>query len=140
MLVLIAAASFGIGLTPSAHRVAVLRAGVAVVTAVVARIANEPVSRLVSRQRPFEQFAFGPLVWHDTGGGFPSNHATGAFALAVSMCFVPGYGECLIVLAILLTLSRMYSGLHYLSDVIAGALHGTFWAFVFGLVATAWLR
>lgn len=115
---------------PVVREVARLGAISAVVAAIAARVVNEPISRYFARPRPFEQESFQALVWHEPGQGFPSNHATGAFALAVGMGLVPGYREILYVLAVLLGLSRVYGGLHYLTDVIAGVLHGTLVALV----------
>lgn len=106
----------------------------AVAAAVAVRVANEIAARLVHRPRPFEQMAFVPLLAHGRGDSFPSNHAAGAFALAVAFWPVPGYRVLLVCLAILLCVSRVYHGLHYPSDVIAGAWHGA----VMGLAAL-WL-
>lgn len=139
MLLTIATAASGIGLPESLDHAAAIAAGTAILTAVLARLANEPISRWIQRERPFEQFPFQPLLSHAKGGGFPSNHTTGAFALAVCMAFIPVYGPCLIVLAVLLMMARVYSGLHYVSDVVAGALHGTFWAMLMTLLVRHFL-
>ncbi|MBI5374104.1 MAG: phosphatase PAP2 family protein [Candidatus Schekmanbacteria bacterium] len=57
---------------------------------------------------------------------FPSGHATAAFAMGIffSMKF-PRYKAFFISLAVLVAISRMYLGVHYPSDVIAGALTGS---------------
>ncbi|GMA49492.1 hypothetical protein GCM10025857_08490 [Alicyclobacillus contaminans] len=98
---------------------------IAVLAAVLARGLNEPLSRVVARPRPFEILGFRPLVDHDGGEAFPSNHATGAFALALSMSGVPGLSGIFVTLAIVLCLSRVYAGVHTVTDVCAGALHGS---------------
>lgn len=97
----------------------------AIVAAIVGRLVNEPLSRWVRRPRPFESLQVLPLISHKGGDAFPSNHTTGAFALAFGCSHIPGYFEVLLALAILLSTARVYTGLHHLSDVIAGALHGS---------------
>lgn len=126
MIALILLATTGYGLSVGEQQHVLAYSVTAITAAVVARILNEPISRSVKRPRPFEQIRFTPLVEHDRGNGFPSNHATGAFALAVSMYHVPGYSFLLFVLAVLLCVSRVYTLLHYVTDVVAGALHGAF--------------
>jgi undecaprenyl-diphosphatase len=124
MLALIALAGTGVGL-PAGTRVAASQHGLcAVVAAVCVRVLNEPVSRWFSRPRPFEVLGVVPLVGHERGASFPSNHAAGAFALAAAMSGVPAYGALLWGLALAVSVARVYGGLHHLSDVVAGALHG----------------
>lgn len=134
MLVLIMLAAAGVLLPPTAHQTALTGAICAVTSAILARIVNEPISRWVAKPRPFERETFQALVWHEKGKAFPSNHATGAFALAVGMGQVPGYRDILYVLAILLCLSRIYGGLHYVTDVLGGVLHGSLIALLVRLV------
>ncbi len=100
-------------------------AAISIVSAVLARILNEPVSRSIARPRPFQESLVPPLLGHDEGDSFPSNHATGAFALAFGFLPLPGYFTVLLVLALLLAASRIYTGLHYLTDVLAGIVTGT---------------
>ncbi|WDL98026.1 phosphatase PAP2 family protein [Alicyclobacillus sp. ALC3] len=129
-LILLAVSGVALPATNEATQTALLGGVSAIVAAVLARLINEPVSRFFARPRPFEQETFEALVWHEPGHGFPSNHATGAFALAVGMGLVPGYREVLYVLAVLVCLARIYGGLHYLTDVVAGALHGALVALI----------
>ncbi|QSO49121.1 phosphatase PAP2 family protein [Alicyclobacillus mengziensis] len=100
-----------------------------VVSAMFARLLNEPITRVSNRPRPFEQSLVPPLLRHDEGGSFPSNHATGAFALAFGFLQhtpypLTWYFFILVILAVLLALARVYTGLHYLTDVLAGSVNG----------------
>ncbi|GMA62285.1 phosphatase PAP2 family protein [Alicyclobacillus fastidiosus] len=96
-----------------------------IVAALVIRTLHEPVSRLTSRPRPFDTEPFEPLLAHDRGESFPSNHAAGAMALACGAIHLPGYNCILLTLAVGLCFSRIYCGLHHLSDVVVGAVGGT---------------
>lgn len=78
------------------------------------------------RERPFVSHssivcATAPLDRYS----FPSGHTLHAvsFSIIVSHYF-PVYGECLLVLAVLIALSRVTLGLHYPTDVAAGAILG----------------
>lgn len=57
---------------------------------------------------------------------FPSGHATNSFACGwvLFRCMKKRYGVPALVLAILITLSRIYVGVHYPTDIIAGAAIG----------------
>jgi undecaprenyl-diphosphatase len=79
-----------------------------------------------------------PFVSHDTivcaiapldRYSFPSGHTlhSVSFTLIVSHYF-PVYTECLVILTVLIALSRITLGLHYPTDVAAGALLGGFLA------------
>jgi undecaprenyl-diphosphatase len=127
MLIVIVISSTGFGLTEAQKGAAnaTLHGGVSIASALLARILNEPISKAVSRPRPFEIHGWIPLLGHERGEAFPSNHATGAFALAMGFYGVPGYFAILMTLAILLSVSRLYCGVHHLTDILAGALHGS---------------
>ena len=57
---------------------------------------------------------------------FPSDHATGAFAIAVSLLLrMRKVGLAALVLAVVIAFSRVAVGVHYPSDVLGGALIGT---------------
>lgn len=56
---------------------------------------------------------------------FPSDHATAAFAIAFAVFFLTRrVGTGFLVGATLVALSRVFIGLHYPSDVVAGVLIG----------------
>jgi len=95
----------------------------AVTTVATAYVANAAVKVAVRRRRP-ELAGLPPLTGTPTGLSFPSAHATSSFAAArVYSGLVPAsplYG-----LAAALALSRLYLGVHYPSDSVAGAALGT---------------
>lgn len=93
---------------------------------------------LTLRPRPFVELAdvrFVLPVAHLRDFGFPSNHATNAFALAVLARAAFGGGPAtagLLAGAALMALSRVYIGAHYPLDVAAGAALGA------AIAAAAW--
>jgi undecaprenyl-diphosphatase len=67
-----------------------------------------------------------PLIQVPSSAAMPSGHAAGAFAAAVAVGLVhPRLRWPLVVLAALIALSRVWLGVHYLSDVLVGAALGT---------------
>jgi undecaprenyl-diphosphatase len=86
-----------------------------------------------ARPRPYEAHPgdahlFVPAS-HDPS--FPSDHATAAFAIAVAIFLRHRKaGIVALVMAALLSLSRVVVGVHYPSDVLAGAAVGTLAALV----------
>jgi membrane-associated phospholipid phosphatase len=81
------------------------------------------VGRIRRRQRPFVAGAErAPLVRHGPGRSFPSRHAACAATMAtVALPASPTIGRVMASVAIALSASRVYAGLHYPSDVLAGA-------------------
>ena len=100
------------------------RISVAVQVAVAVALAELCVVVLhatVPRHRPFEH----QLGRHEHGHSFPSGHATTAFAGATMLAvLLPRYRVPVLVLASLVALSRLYNGVHYPTDVVAGAAAG----------------
>ena len=83
---------------------------------------------LINRPRPYEKFDFEPVISKDTKGiSFPSRHVFSAFVIAMTYLLwspVPVIGIFLLFFGILLAGIRVLSGVHYVSDVIAGAVCG----------------
>jgi undecaprenyl-diphosphatase len=85
------------------------------------------VARLVDRPRPFVSDPSGIHLFarHVADAGFPSDHATAAFAIAVAVALRDRrWGAVALVAATALAAGRVGIGVHYPSDVLAGAALG----------------
>jgi undecaprenyl-diphosphatase len=105
------------------------RAAVAVAT-IFAVIGSQIISNLLKnafdRRRPSVAYSdVHPLVAVPANASMPSGHAWIAFAAATVLCVaVPRRRAWFLALAGLIALSRVYLGVHYPSDVVAGAAGG----------------
>ncbi len=84
---------------------------------------NYAVKLLVKRPRPVLE-GLPPLGGAPSSLSFPSAHATSSFAVATAMTRVDEVGALAFALALALSLGRPYLGMHYPSDVLAGAVLG----------------
>lgn len=94
-----------------------------------ALITNAALKNIVARTRPYEMInGLILLVEKQSDFSFPSGHSCASFAAAmVYYKMLPKrYGVPAVVLAALIAFSRLYVGVHYPSDVIAGILVGIF--------------
>lgn len=90
----------------------------------LALLINLLIRELVSRERPFSALEdFSSLIYHSYENSFPSNHAAASFAIAAMVFLInKRLGYVVFVGALIVSLSRVYVGVHYLSDVMVGAL------------------
>lgn len=82
--------------------------------------------RATGRRRPshFERHCWSTLLPPDQFS-FPSGHTITAFAISVPLgCFFPGMELGLGFIALSIASSRILLGMHFLSDVVAGAMLG----------------
>jgi membrane-associated phospholipid phosphatase len=84
---------------------------------------NYVVKAIVRRPRPVLE-GLPPLGGAPSSLSFPSAHATSSFAVATAMTRVEPWGALAFLLAFALALGRPYLGMHYPSDVLAGAVLG----------------
>ncbi len=85
---------------------------------------NYAVKLVVRRPRPVLE-GLPPLGGAPSSLSFPSAHATSSFACATAMTRIAPEAAVLFVLAAAIAACRPYLGMHYPSDVLAGALLGT---------------
>ncbi len=115
--------AIGGGSNARARRMAALRIALAlpIVLAAVAVVGGA-----ARRSRPFARSDVAPLVEHAPGRSFPSRHTACAAAMAtVALPASRIMGASMAALAVALGVSRVYVGLHFPSDVLAGAAIGT---------------
>lgn len=96
-------------------------------------IDNVLLKNLIARTRPYEVVEhLQRIVGKQSDFSFPSGHSGASFAVAtVLLKETPKrYGVPAIILAALISLSRLYVGVHYPTDVAVGILMGT----LFGLL------
>ncbi|MCJ8014788.1 undecaprenyl-diphosphatase [Paenibacillus sp. KQZ6P-2] len=86
------------------------------------------------RDRPFAAHTVNQLIDHAANASFPSDHALGAFILATSIALFRKEGIVWLILAGLIAFSRVWTGVHYPGDVVAGALIGVLVSSVVHLV------
>jgi membrane-associated phospholipid phosphatase len=84
---------------------------------------NYGIKLAVKRPRPVLE-GLPPLGGAPSSLSFPSAHATSSFAVATAMVRVDPAMAGAFVVAIALSLGRPYLGMHYPSDVLAGAFIG----------------
>ena len=80
---------------------------------------------IYERQRPFVSLDFAPLISQVPIASFPSGHATFFFAIAFAMWFFNRiWSYWFLAGACLMGLARVFVGVHWPSDILAGALVG----------------
>jgi len=105
----------------------------ALVGAGVALLVNQVILRLWARPRPFiaHPASVHVLLSHRIDPGFPSDHASAGFAIVIVLvAFHRRLGALALLLALLMIYARVYVGVHYPTDVLAGALIGSAVGFV----------
>ena len=98
----------------------------AVLAAVVAAdLTSSALKAAVDRDRPKSPGGVDTLVSTPTSGSFPSGHAATSFAAAIVLAFAfPRLAPLFLTLAAAIAFSRLYVGVHYPLDVLAGAALG----------------
>lgn len=79
--------------------------------------------KIINRKRPYETMNIDPLVKHKLGESFPSRHTVSAFAIGFACLSVNLYlGILMLVLAVIVSGSRILCGVHYISDVVSAII------------------
>lgn len=88
------------------------------------------IKNIIGRARPgvggvVDPFLFDPFHWAPSFASLPSGHGTTAFAaLAAFGTLFPRARTAFLIYGIIIAMSRVAIGAHYVSDVLAGAVFG----------------
>lgn len=85
--------------------------------------------KLIDRPRPYEVMKIKPLIEKDKKGeSMPSRHVFSVFMIAMAVCYLsPKLSIPVFIIGLLIAAVRIVGGVHYLSDVVVGALIGIVW-------------
>jgi undecaprenyl-diphosphatase len=115
-------------LVPGARRGLARRAAVAAAASTaLALLVAHFLSSAIDRPRPFvaHPSTIHAFIAHAADPSFPSDHATAAFAIATAVALrLRAWGGILLVMAAVLAAGRVFLGVHYPTDVLAGAAIG----------------
>lgn len=89
---------------------------------------NQIILMFIHRIRPYDGGISYLLISPSADPSFPSDHATATFAIAAAFLLhkMEQMGFWFLVAAVLVGISRVYIGTHYVSDVLGGAATGIF--------------
>lgn len=92
-----------------------------------ALVCNVLLKPMIARVRPYDLLGYEILVPRLADFSFPSGHTSASFAAATAIYAMnKRWGIVVFIFATLMGFSRLYLGVHFPSDVFAGALLG--WA------------
>ena len=87
----------------------------------------------INRKRPYEIFELPSVIPKDTKGhSWPSRHVFSAAVIAFTFWFVcPAVGIVFLLMTVAIAWIRVVSGVHFISDVVAGFLFAAFFSLFF---------
>jgi undecaprenyl-diphosphatase len=111
----------------------IVTVGVLILIAITDQVNSAVLKELFHRLRPCAVLGDALTPVGCTGSfSFPSSHAFNNFAAATFIVrFFPRLNWALFLTAILISISRIYLGLHYPSDVLGGAVLGILFGYFF---------
>ena len=97
----------------------------------VGLLLNQVILLAVHRVRPYDQSVTHLLIPPSADWSFPSDHATASVAVAATFLLLGlrRRGLGFLFAALIISFSRVYLGIHFISDVLGGAVTGLLAAF-----------
>ena len=127
----------GIALTKGGSRGRIAVVGILILIIVSDQFGYRILKELIQRARPCVTLSDALTPIGCAGSfSFPSNHALNNFAAATFLYkLYPKFKWAFFSTAILVSLSRVYLGVHYPSDILGGAIIGALLGYLFSIAA-----
>ena len=92
---------------------------------------NQVILLFIHRIRPYDAGVTHLLIPPSADWSLPSDHATATMAIAATFLLqrMPRVGAAFLAASLLMMYARVYVGIHYVGDVLAGAVTGALAAF-----------
>lgn len=113
----------------------------ALVLIVIVTVITELVKVLIDRPRPLDELSNVNTILSASGPSFPSAHASRAFAVTILLFLREPRrtGVVAVVIASLIAVSRVYLGVHWPTDILAGAILGIVLAHLFNSMCRSYV-
>lgn len=91
------------------------------------------IRKFLNFERPYEKYDIKPIFPKKTEGlSFPSRHTASAAVIAMTFLFInPIFGAVFLAISALIAVSRVFAGVHFPRDVIAGFLYAVILSAIF---------
>jgi undecaprenyl-diphosphatase len=110
-------------------------------TGIFARAFIEIIYFIYPTTRPFGVMNVNQLITHSVNNSFPSGHATLFFALAtIIFLYNKKAGALYLLFAMLISLARVFCGIHWPIDILGGAVIGILLAVGLNYIAYRYLN
>lgn len=88
---------------------------------------------IIDEKRPYEVYGIKPAIKKSTRGkSMPSRHTASAFIIAITLFRVNSlWGWIILCVALIISLTRILAGVHFIRDVVAGIILSAFFGILF---------
>ena len=88
--------------------------------------------KIFNAQRPYEKYGITPLIAKDKQGqSFPSRHVASGFIISMAFLYINmALGITFLIISLLIAITRVLAGVHFIKDVVAGALFSVIMGYI----------